>query len=267
LVSTNVIDIFPKWERRSKKRFQIRPNLESNNKITNPQPQHQSIMSDSSSDDEDFGPKPVASTDISSATRGKKTERDDETTETNEHNQDKDLSSQKLNNHKRRKVASQYEPLYLENLPKADYYEHSYMHRDQVTHVVVSKLTEFIITGSSDGHVKFWKKMMKTIEFVKHYQAHLGAIHDMALSSDQKLLATTSIDKMVKVFEIIGFDMTNMIECDYTPNSAVWLGGSRNVSDRVAVSDLHSAKICIYKAEDASSIPLHVINIHMGPVL
>ena len=44
------------------------------------------------------------------------------------------------------------------------------MHRDNVTHVVVARLLDFIITGSCDGHVKFWKKMMQGIEFVKHFQ-------------------------------------------------------------------------------------------------
>jgi hypothetical protein len=52
------------------------------------------------------------------------------------------------------------------------------MHRDVVTHICVSKPTEFVVTASNDGHVKFWKKMAETIEFVKHYQAHLGTVVD-----------------------------------------------------------------------------------------
>ena len=55
-------------------------------------------------------------------------------------------------------------------------YERSFMHRDLVTHISVAKSAEFIITGSCDGHVKFWKKMPDNIEFVKHFQAHLGTI-------------------------------------------------------------------------------------------
>lgn len=30
------------------------------------------------------------------------------------------------------------------------------------------------MTGSVDGHVKFWKKMEEGIEFVKHFRSHLG---------------------------------------------------------------------------------------------
>jgi peptidylprolyl isomerase domain and WD repeat-containing protein 1 len=33
-----------------------------------------------------------------------------------------------------------------------------------------------VITGSVDGHLKFWKKQETGIEFVKHYRAHLGAV-------------------------------------------------------------------------------------------
>lgn len=52
-------------------------------------------------------------------------------------------------------------------------YELSYMHRDLVSHVVVTK-TDYVITGSVDGHIKFWKKQPESIEFVKHFRAHLG---------------------------------------------------------------------------------------------
>lgn len=60
----------------------------------------------------------------------------------------------------------------MENLPDAECYEKSYMHRDSITHVVVTK-TDFVITASIDGHVKFWKKMEEGIEFVKHFRSHL----------------------------------------------------------------------------------------------
>lgn len=69
-------------------------------------------------------------------------------------------------------VVLEYEKLYLENLPDAECYEKSYMHRDVITHVVVSK-TDFVVTASIDGHLKFWKKMEDGIEFVKHFRSHL----------------------------------------------------------------------------------------------
>ena len=74
---------------------------------------------------------------------------------------------------KARKVLA-FEKTYIDSLPCAQQYERSFMHRDLVTHISVAKNAEFIITGSCDGHVKFWKKMPDNIEFVKHFQAHLG---------------------------------------------------------------------------------------------
>lgn len=36
--------------------------------------------------------------------------------------------------------------------------------------------TDFLITGSVDGHLKFWKKEQQGIEFVKHFRAHVGSV-------------------------------------------------------------------------------------------
>ncbi len=36
--------------------------------------------------------------------------------------------------------------------------------------------TDYLITGSVDGHLKFWKKKPEGVEFVKHFRAHKGAI-------------------------------------------------------------------------------------------
>lgn len=65
-----------------------------------------------------------------------------------------------------------YEKIYLENLPSAESYEKSYMHRDCISHLVVTK-SDFVITGSVDGHIKFWKKDDSGVEFVKHFRSHL----------------------------------------------------------------------------------------------
>lgn len=44
---------------------------------------------------------------------------------------------------------------------------------------------EFIFTMSSDGYLKFWKKISKGIEFVKTFKAHLGKITGSSLSSNE----------------------------------------------------------------------------------
>ncbi|KOB77811.1 putative peptidylprolyl isomerase domain and WD repeat containing 1 isoform 1 [Operophtera brumata] len=63
---------------------------------------------------------------------------------------------------KKRKVL-EFESLYLENLPSSETYEFSYMHRDIVTHIVVTK-TDFVVTASQDGHLKFWKKLIHVFD-------------------------------------------------------------------------------------------------------
>ena len=59
---------------------------------------------------------------------------------------------------RKRKRTVQFEKLYMDQLPSAAMYEKSYMHREIVTHTLASSKTDFIITASKDGRVKFWKK-------------------------------------------------------------------------------------------------------------
>ena len=72
---------------------------------------------------------------------------------------------------------------FLHALPSAEMYERSYMHRDTVTHAVVASQTEFLITASADGHIKFWKKRAQGVEFAKHFRAHVGAVKGSPLCS------------------------------------------------------------------------------------
>lgn len=39
---------------------------------------------------------------------------------------------------------------------------------------LICKRSDFIITTSADGYLKFWKKTDHGIEFVKQYRSHLG---------------------------------------------------------------------------------------------
>jgi len=72
---------------------------------------------------------------------------------------------------KKRKTL-EFQQLFLDNLPSATAYEKSYMHMAEVSHVRFTK-TNFLITASADGHIKFWKKKPKEVEFVKRFFAHV----------------------------------------------------------------------------------------------
>lgn len=130
------------------------------------------------------------------------------------------------------------------------------MHRDVITHIVVTK-TDFVITASVDGHVKFWKKMEEGIEFVKHFRSHLRKsftcsqvrnlikignqfchlepINALAANPNGTYLATASSDKSMKVFDVINFDMINMIKLDYTPMCAEWIHSAGDAIASIAV--------------------------------
>lgn len=65
--------------------------------------------------------------------------------------------------------------------------------------------TDFLITASCDGHVKFWKKTEELIEFVKHFRSHLTPIIDLTDNYNGTLMCTISSDQTVKVFDVINF--------------------------------------------------------------
>jgi peptidylprolyl isomerase domain and WD repeat-containing protein 1 len=168
---------------------------------------------------------------------------------------------------KKRKVLD-HEKLFLDNLPNSDCYEKSFMHRDVVTHIVVTK-TEFVITASVDGHVKFWKKTEQGIEFVKHFRCHLGAICALDANTTGSFLctATATNDKSVKIFDVINFDMINMFKLEYSPNCAVWINSAGDAIPALAVSDKDSNKIYIYDGQGTNT-PLQVLDkLHSQPVV
>ncbi|OWR48413.1 peptidylprolyl isomerase domain and WD repeat-containing protein 1 [Danaus plexippus plexippus] len=136
---------------------------------------------------------------------------------------------------KKRKIL-EFESLYLENLPSSETYERSYMHRDVVTHVVVTK-TDFVITASQDGHLKFWKKQEEGIEFVKHFRCHLAPISHVATNSTGTLLCTASTEKTIKVFDVVNFDMINMISIEFEPYCTEWVHSAGDPISALAIED------------------------------
>lgn len=82
--------------------------------------------------------------------------------------------------------------------------------------------TDFVITGSSDGILMFWKKSNDGgVEFVKTFRSHLGEISGMGGSVDGYYLATTSNDNALKIYDILNFDMINMMKLSFEPGCVV----------------------------------------------
>uniref|UniRef100_A0A7S3QTC1 peptidylprolyl isomerase n=1 Tax=Dunaliella tertiolecta TaxID=3047 RepID=A0A7S3QTC1_DUNTE len=165
----------------------------------------------------------------------------------------------------KKRKALEFEDQYLKQLPTAQMYERSYMHRDTVTHVMVTP-SDFIITASVDGCLKFWKKQQEGIEFVKLYRAHVGAVDDLACSCDGYLLASLSRDKTVKVYDVLNFDMIVMIRTPFVPGCVQWIFKRGEARARLAISDFNSGDIYVYDARSGSSEPIHVHKVHRFPV-
>jgi peptidylprolyl isomerase domain and WD repeat-containing protein 1 len=166
---------------------------------------------------------------------------------------------------KKRKVL-EFERLYVENLPSADMYEKSYMHRDVVTHVVVTPHTDFVVTASVDGHLKFWKKMPELVEFVKHYRAHLTGINSLSCSADGLWLCTTGDDRAAKFYDVVNFDMVNMVKLAYLPKASCWIHRNAAPHPRVAIADDDTGNICVYNAMNGSDEPIQTVKCHSAPV-
>lgn len=98
-----------------------------------------------------------------------------------------------------------HEKLYLQALPASDRYSKSLMHRETVTFVTMTPFTDFLITASSDGIVKFWKKQAVGIEFVKMFRAHASEILGVSVSADGRSYASIGADKAVKIFDVVTF--------------------------------------------------------------
>ncbi|ESN92551.1 hypothetical protein HELRODRAFT_107948 [Helobdella robusta] len=160
-----------------------------------------------------------------------------------------------------------HEKVYIENLPSAESYEKSYMHRDVVNYVAVTK-TDFVITTSCDGHLKLWKKNDGDgIEFVKHFRCHTSSIADLAVSWNGEFCSTSSDDKIIKIFDVANFDMINMLKVDYSVKCCCWLYSPGDPIVAIAVADKESSKIYVYDSKAASQC-LHVFDqLHYKPVI
>ncbi|KAF9077741.1 hypothetical protein BDP27DRAFT_1311599 [Rhodocollybia butyracea] len=165
---------------------------------------------------------------------------------------------------KKRKVLP-HERLYLDYLPNTEQYYKSFMHRDVINFSVVTK-TDFLITTSVDGQLKLWKKQDNGIEFVKHYRAHLGPITGVSASTDGQMFATVADDGTAKVFDVVNFDMINIIKLGFTPHACCWVHKSGQAQGLLAVSDASSGTIRLYDGR-GDDTPLETIeNLHRFPV-
>ncbi|KAL7009101.1 Peptidyl-prolyl cis-trans isomerase cyp15 [Cystobasidiomycetes sp. EMM_F5] len=186
---------------------------------------------------------------------------------------------------KKRRILK-HEQVYLDNLPSAERYYRSFMHRDVLTGVAVTKhvqsSTDFVLTASADGWLKFWKKRDPSsseqadvlggvgIEFVKQFRAHLSPILALPVSADGAIAATISADGSgnqsalgsIKVYDVENFDMINQISLSYTPTTACWVHPKTQARALLAVAEESSHVIRIYDGSGDGQPLMTVSNVH-----
>ncbi|OAX42832.1 hypothetical protein K503DRAFT_709757 [Rhizopogon vinicolor AM-OR11-026] len=165
----------------------------------------------------------------------------------------------------KRKRRVPQEKLYLDHLPDAEQYYKSFMHRDSLNFVVVTK-TDFVITTSIDGHLKFWKKQEEGIEFVKHFRAHMSPITGVSASADGQLFASISEDGSAKVFDVVNFDMINMIKLGFTPHACCWVHKRGQAQGLLAVSEQGTGTIRLYDGRGNDTPLLTIDKLRRFPV-
>lgn len=166
---------------------------------------------------------------------------------------------------KRRKLP--YEKQYIAALPSAIRYSKSLMHKEQLAFCTFTPHTDFLITSSVDGFVKFWKKVTGGIEFVKEFKAHNGEIKSVSVSADGRGYATAGTDGSVKIFDVVNFDLLAMLEPELPPKCVCFVNGSASSDVTLAVSNETDGRIMMYDGRGEIQPPLHTISgLHRKPV-
>lgn len=133
--------------------------------------------------------------------------------------QNRDLKSQMGPVPTKNKITHlEVDEFFYENLPTSPFYEKSFMHKEIINLIVTAPKAGCLITCSTDGVLKFWEKSFKLIEFIRQFQAHKGLITSISLNYSQTRLVTCSpVDSTIKVFDVLNYDMINLISLDSQP--------------------------------------------------
>jgi peptidylprolyl isomerase domain and WD repeat-containing protein 1 len=101
---------------------------------------------------------------------------------------------------------------------------------------------------------------------VKHYKAHLGVIVAIAVSFDGRYFATAGGDKGLKIFDVLSFDMINMIKTEFLPLALCWTFQKDSSMSLICVSDKESCKIQFYDGRGSNQVLFTIDTIHSVPV-
>lgn len=169
---------------------------------------------------------------------------------------------------KKKRRTLPFEKLYISALPSSPRYSKSLMHKDQVAFATITPLTDFLVTSSIDGTVKFWKKTPVGIEAVKEYKAHNSEIKSVSVSQDGRSFASAGADGSIKIFDVVTFDLLAVLQPGFLPKTLCWVHKRGASLPLLAVSEESGPAIHIYDGRGESSSPNHSIQaLHKSPVV
>ncbi|KAF2863547.1 peptidyl-prolyl cis-trans isomerase cypE [Piedraia hortae CBS 480.64] len=165
---------------------------------------------------------------------------------------------------KKRRRKLPFEKHYIEALPAGVSYSKSLMHKDQLAFVNFTTHTDFLITSSVDGVVKFWKKTTGGVEFVKEYKAHEGEIRSVSVSANGRNYATSGVDGTIKVFDVMTYDILAILQPENaTPKCICYVHGHGSSDPVLAVSNSTDGTISLY---DENQRLIDTVKLHRQPV-
>ncbi|GMH53752.1 hypothetical protein TrST_g8075 [Triparma strigata] len=144
------------------------------------------------------------------------------------------------------------------------------MHRTPLHSLHLSSSSGMLLTTSSDGIVKFWKRTgdVDSFEFVKSYKSHTEGISTSCISKGTtggSTAATIGGDGVIKLYDMSQFDVSGMIK---TPlkNFGTCSSFLLNSQTSLCVSLSTSGKINVYDTLTLSPEPVKIISLHPSPV-
>ncbi|KAL7561883.1 hypothetical protein ACA910_014258 [Epithemia clementina (nom. ined.)] len=157
------------------------------------------------------------------------------------------------------------------NIPNTAHYHISWMHAEDVTHVAHNSKHGYVVSGSKDGVVKFWKRLAVSkdnliplatsqqqqqsasqerhqpcLEFVKSFTAH-EKLHGLAMEDDW--CASLGTDE-IQIYDVRLFDSLALVNSkpapDVTYSHATWFGFGPENAKALAVAVQESGAIYLY---------------------
>lgn len=141
------------------------------------------------------------------------------------------------------------------------------MHKDQLAFTTFTPYSDFLITSSVDGFVKFWKKAAGGLDFVKEFRAHTSEIKSVSVSVDGRSFATAGADGTIKIFDVITFDLLAMLTPEAAPRCVCFVHGRGASFPLLAVSNDANSTITVYDGRGENQKPLYTNDkLHRTPV-